>query len=42
MLFAELFNFRANFFQQLPRFRELFRVRASKLRMDPEMTSAVV
>ena len=32
MLFAEPVNFRANFFQQLPRFRELFRVRASKLR----------
>ena len=32
ILGAKLFHFRANFFQQLPRFRELFRVRASKLR----------
>jgi len=32
MLFAELLNFRANFFQQLPCFRHLFRMRASELR----------
>ena len=32
MLFAEVVNFCANFFQQFPRFRDLFRVRASKLR----------
>src|SRR5215475_10405996 len=31
MLFAEILNLRANFFQQLPRFRELFRVRAGEL-----------
>lgn len=32
MLLAELFNLGANFFQQFPRFRELFCVRAGKLR----------
>src|SRR4029077_16180574 len=32
ILGAKLFHFRANFFQQLPRFRELLRVRASTLR----------
>src|SRR5436190_14886231 len=42
MFVAELFNFCANFFQQLPRFRDLFRTRASKLGRGPEMTSAVV
>src|SRR6476646_5995984 len=31
ILGAKLFHFRANFFQQLPRFRELFRVRAGQL-----------
>jgi len=32
MLLAELFNLGANFFQQFPCFRELFCVRAGKLR----------
>jgi hypothetical protein len=31
ILFAELLNFRANFFQQLARFRELFRLRSGEL-----------
>src|SRR4030095_7535753 len=31
VLFAEGVNFRANFFQQLPSFRQLFRVRAGEL-----------